>query len=172
LLEKENNQMKTFFKSGLIFAGLLGAICSFVHPYGPVKGLKSDRPLLDDAAINSAIAQVLERSCQNCHSERTEWPWYSYVAPVSWLVEKDVKNGRSHLDMSRWEAYTPDEQVEILTKLGVEVRNRRMPLPQYVRLHPDAKLSDEDVQQLYAWVHGERRRLKTLVASRSKVGSD
>src|ERR1700680_4284865 len=130
LLEMENNQMKTFIKSGLILAGLLGAVCSFVHPYGPVKSLKSDRPLLDGAAINPAIAQVLARSCKNCHSERTECPWYSYVPPVSWLIEKDVQNGRSHMNMSRWEAYTPDERVEILTKLGVEIRNHRMPLPQ------------------------------------------
>jgi hypothetical protein len=78
----ENNQMKIIIKSGLIVTGLVGVICSFVHPYGPVKSLKSDGPLLEGAALSPAIAQVLERSCQNCHSERTVWPWYSYVAPL------------------------------------------------------------------------------------------
>jgi hypothetical protein len=164
--------MKIFIKSVPILAGLLGLMCSLVHPYGPVKSLKSAEPLLDGAAINPAIAQVLERSCQNCHSERTEWPWYSYIAPVSWLIEKDVQNGRNRMDMSRWKAYTPDEQVEMLTKLGVEVRNRRMPLPQYLHLHPDAKLSEKEVQELYTWVHGERRRLKILVDSMPKLPSD
>jgi hypothetical protein len=65
--------------------------------------------------------------------------------------------------MSRWESYTLDEQMEILAKLGVEVRNHRMPLPQYLRLHPDAKLTNEEVQQLYQWAHEERRRLRALV---------
>ncbi len=168
----ENAKVETLIKSGLIVAVLLGLMCSFIHPYGPVKSLKSDKPLLDGVAINPAVAQVLERSCQNCHSERTKWPWYSYIAPISWLIEKDVQDRRSHMNLSRWEAYTPDEQVEILTELGVEVRNRRMPLPQYLRLHPDAKPSDDDVQQLYSWAHRERRRLQTPVDPTPKIPTD
>jgi hypothetical protein len=74
--------------------------------------------------------------------------------------------------MSGWEAYSPDEQMEILAKLGVAIRNRRMPLPQYLRLHPDAKLTDEDVQQLYEWTHRERGRLKTIIDPVSKATTD
>jgi hypothetical protein len=164
--------VKNFIKAGVIVTGLLGLTGSFLHPYGPVKSLKSDEPLLEGAEINHAVVQVLERSCQNCHSERTEWPWYSYIAPLSWLIERDVQTGRSHVNMSRWNAYTPDEQMEILAKLGVEARNHRMPLPQYLRLHPDAKLTNEDVQQLYHWTHVERRRLRTLIDPVPKFPTD
>ena len=76
------------------------------------------------------------------------------------------------MNMSRWQAYTVDERMEMLAKLGVEVRNHQMPLPQYLRLHPDAKLTNEDVQQLYQWAHAERRRLKTLADPVRKFPTD
>jgi hypothetical protein len=79
--------------SVIVFASVL------VHPFGPVKAAKSAHPLLAGTDIDPAIFRVLERSCQNCHSEKTEWPWYSYIAPMSWLVEGDVSQARSHVNL-------------------------------------------------------------------------
>lgn len=76
------------------------------------------------------------------------------------------------MNLSRWDTYTADQQAELLTKLGVEVRNRRMPLPKYLRLHPDARLSDAAAEQLYVWAHSERRRLRIGVDSKSKAPTD
>lgn len=94
------------------------------------------------------------------------------MAPLSWLIENDVQNGRSHMNLSRWDDYTAKQQVEILTKLGVVVRNRRMPLPQYVRLHPEARMSDDDVRQLNLWAQSERRRLRSRIDSMPKIPTD
>ena len=158
--------MKKILGAGLSAICLLSLAGSFVHPYGPVKHQSSNEPLLSGATNAIAIREVMARSCGNCHSERTEWPWYSYVAPLSWLVEKDVVTGRSHMNLSRWSSYPLEQQIELLTQLGVEVRNRRMPLPNYLRIHPDARLSDDEVNQLYLWSRNERRRLRNLAASR------
>jgi hypothetical protein len=106
------------------------------------------------------IARLVERACQNCHSERTEWPWYSYLAPMSWMIEKDVSTARIHMNLSRWQDYSPEQRIDLLTRMGVEVRNRKMPLPKYLKMHSEARLSAEDVQQLYSWAHSERKRLK------------
>ena len=62
--------------------------------------------------------------------------------------------------------------MEILARLGVEVRNRRMPLPHYLQLHPEARLSDTEVEQLYSWAHAERRRLKIAAGSQSGTPID
>ena len=163
--------LKTALRLSFAAVGLLGLACSFVHPSGPVKGQRSTAPLLSGADTDPSVTRVIERSCRNCHSERTEWPWYSYVAPLSWLIENDVHRGRSQLNLSQWDTYTVDQQAELLTKLGVEVRNRRMPLPKYLQLHPSARLSDREVEQLYAWAHRERRRLRTAAES-SKTSTD
>jgi hypothetical protein len=155
--------MKTVLRLVLVSISFLGLASALIHPFGGIRSQRSTGPLLAGAETNPAIAGIIERACQNCHSERTEWPWYSYVAPLSWMIENDVHRGRGHMNLSRWDAYTVDQQVEILTRLGVEVRNRRMPLPKYLQLHPEARLSDADIEQLYAWAHSERQRLRSAI---------
>jgi hypothetical protein len=86
-----------------------------VHPSGPVKAAKSAQPLLAGADIDPVVFQVFERSCRNCDSEKTEWPWYSYIAPVSWLVESDVSQARSHMNLSHWDGYTVEQKQEIVS---------------------------------------------------------
>jgi cytochrome c len=133
----------------------------FVHPFGNVRTSSTDKPVMKAAYIEQPVLDVMQRSCQNCHSERTEWPWYSRFAPISWGIEKDVHDGRSHWDMSRWDQYSSEERQDILSQMAPMVRNRKMPLPKYLLLHPEAKLSDADVELLYQWSRGERKRIKS-----------
>jgi hypothetical protein len=76
-----------------------------VHPFGAIKTQRSNKPLLLDSTFDPQVVTTLEKSCQNCHSEKTEWPWYSYVAPISWMIENDVQHGRSHMNLSCWNGY-------------------------------------------------------------------
>ena len=80
---------------------------------------------------------VAVRSCYDCHSNETRWPWYSRVAPVSWLVAKDVREGREHLNFSTWEQ--PNEGAAEILEV---VEDGEMPLRKYTLLHPDARLRD------------------------------
>jgi hypothetical protein len=153
-------------------ATALVAFCSIlVHPFGAMKAQRSDKPLLLDATFDAQVVRILERSCQNCHSERTEWPLYSYVAPMSWIIESDVQRGRSHMNLSRWNGYPPDRQQEILSEMSSLVRNRVMPLPRYLLLHPEAKLSDAEVTYLYQWARSERERLMANGAGANAASS-
>jgi hypothetical protein len=102
----------------------------------------------------------MERSCQNCHSEKTDWPWYSYVAPVSWLVESDVHRARSHMNLSGWDQYSLEGKQDHLAELAAAVRSRQMPPPRYTLMHRNAKLSQLELERIYQWARGERRRLK------------
>jgi hypothetical protein len=147
---------------------LLG-LASVVHPFGALKARSSNTPLLASAPLDPSVVRIIERSCQNCHSERTDWPWYSYVAPMSWLIENDVRQARSHMNLSHWEGYTLDKQQEILTELSAMVRSRQMPPGRYLKLHPSAKLSDAEIDQIYQWARGERRRLKSIARGLPKI---
>jgi len=148
---------------GVCLAGLASIL---VHPFGAVKKSVSGKPLLGGAVVDRAVIQIVERSCQNCHSERTDWPWYSYAAPMSWLIERDVQQGRSHMNLSHWDEYSIEKQQEILAELSAVVRNRQMPLPRYTRLHPEARLSDSEIDRIYRWARAERVRLKSITGSR------
>jgi hypothetical protein len=151
--------MKSSLKAGLAGVTLLSWACVFVHPFGAVSAAHSDAPIFAGTEMPSPVAAVIERSCQNCHSERTTWPWYSYMPPISWMIENDVYQARKHMNISRWEDYTTEQQVEILSRLGAEVRNHQMPIQRYLSLHPEARLSEADIHQLYEWSRRERHRL-------------
>ena len=89
--------LRTILVAGVIVLGLASVL---VHPSGAVKGSTSTNLLLAGAVVDSETVKIMERSCQNCHSEKTDWPWYRYVAPVSWLVESDVHKARGHMNLS------------------------------------------------------------------------
>jgi len=102
------------------------------------------------AKPNPAAAAVLQRACYDCHSNRTVWPWYSRVAPASWLVAGDVKEGRAHLNLSEWANYGSEMAAEKLRGICNEAKSGAMPLWQYRLIHPQARLSADDVNALCA----------------------
>ncbi len=105
------------------------------------------------------VLAILERSCSDCHSNSTRWPWYSYIAPVSWLVIDDVNEGRRHLYFSEWGTYPPKKAIRRLQDICEQVSEGEMPLKSYLLMHPEARLSDGDKQLLCSWAEQERPRI-------------
>ncbi|MFO1011754.1 MAG: heme-binding domain-containing protein [Planctomycetota bacterium] len=97
------------------------------------------------------VQAVLRRACYDCHSNETVWPWYSYVAPVSWLVTHDVEEGRRELNFSIWGEYSSTKRISKASSAIEEIEEGRMPLAPYLVLHSDAKLSPADVAVLKQW---------------------
>jgi hypothetical protein len=106
-----------------------------------------------DAHLTSdpAIADIFERSCKDCHTYRTVWPWYSSVAPVSWLVIHDVNEGRSKMNMSEWAGYDSAEARTLLSRMCREVSGDGMPIFAYKVIHRNAVLSDTDKKAICDW---------------------
>jgi hypothetical protein len=149
----------------LLLAWILASV--FVHPVSHEASDRASAPVLPGADISPAVAGVLTHACINCHSEKTQWPWYSLVAPVSWLVENDVKNAREHLNLSRWDDLQEVDQRMLLTAIATVTENHEMPPHRYVLLHPDAKLSADDAVRVIEWTRAERRRLRAASSNRS-----
>ena len=134
-----------------------------LHPSGQVKSsdpASGQSAILATADVPPEVRSILERSCLNCHSQKTAWPWYSYAPPMSWLIEKDVHQARSRMNFSKWDQYSLDERQQLLAEIAAMVTSKKMPLPRYTMLHPEARLSPADVQALYQWARTERRRVK------------
>ena len=132
-----------------------------IHPFGTVKR-DTGAPVLTSAAIDAENLARIQRSCASCHSDRVQWPWYGYVAPASWLVEKDVHEARGHLNFSHWPGYTAQERITLLSAIGAVLRTNAMPPRRYTALHGDAALSASEREALYEWTKKERRRLRAL----------
>jgi Haem-binding domain len=101
---------------------------------------------------NSEPAQVLVRACGNCHSNHTDWPWYSHVAPVSWWLARHVREGREKLDFSQWETYSTWQKRNKLESMCGLISTGRMPPRMYTAMHPEAKLTEENKKAVCAWV--------------------
>jgi len=137
-------------------AGFVALTLPFTHPFGNVKEQRSPASLPGDAKV----VALLERACQNCHSEKTQWPAYSYFPVASWAIEKDVAEGRAHLNFSHWNDNSAEDKRYLLARIGAMVRNRQMPLPRYVMLHTEARFTDAEIQIIYDWTKTERRALR------------
>lgn len=116
-------------------------------------------PLLSGAKIDPRVRWALERSCRDCHSDATRYPWYSYVPPVSWLIASDIRGGRKHLNFSRWSEYSFVRQERALSEIANQVKDGEMPLFSYLLIHRDARLSEADAEAIFQWTQAERIRL-------------
>jgi hypothetical protein len=113
----------------------------------PVWLAQTNPPVLAEPNWDSPETRALaQRACFDCHSNETVWPWYSKVAPVSWLITKDTLDGRRHLNFSEWGRGRPVELDEVEEVL----REGQMPLPVYLPLHPEANLTEAEREQLIA----------------------
>ncbi len=115
---------------------------------------KTNPPITQDVAAPAQVEAILRRSCYDCHSNQTRWPWYAHVAPVSWLVIRDVEHGRKHINFSTWDKYADDPETVIrkLRNIDKVMHNGSMPLWYYLRAHSEAHLNDADRQAIEDWV--------------------
>ena len=117
----------------------------------------------DIAATNPPppeITALLHAACYDCHSYETKWPWYSHVAPVSWLVASDVNDGRERLNFSDWPRALPERAAKRLDRISEEIGYKDMPPAKYTVMHSAARLTENQRQQLIHWAEQEAEKLK------------
>jgi len=106
------------------------------------------------------VDALLARSCNDCHTSETRWPWYSQVAPASWLVARDVNEARRKLSLSDWGRYDARRAGRKLGEMCDEVKEGGMPITPYLLLHPVARLSEADKNTLCEWTKAEQGRIE------------
>ncbi len=148
----------------LLCLALLALGGAMVHPFGPVRQT-SPAPLFAGAEMDEASRALFERACANCHSERVQWPWYSHVAPVSWMIERDVDQARAQLNASRWPRYDPQARITALSAMAVVLRTGAMPPRRYAAVHPEAELTEGERGTLQRWAKAERARVRRLTGT-------
>lgn len=137
---------------------LVGALASLLlgrtHPLGNA-GLYTSRyapaEIMEHAPVPAEVRAILTAKCADCHSAETRAPLYGRFAPVSWLLEADIVEARSAMDLSMWERYTADEQERLRAEIASQAKARTMPPVQYRVIHRDANLTDADVAVLTQW---------------------
>ena len=138
----------------IIFAGL-----QFIRPAKTNPAIDQAQTIEAQTQVTPQVEAILDRSCNECHSNKSRWPWYSNVAPVSWFVIGHVNDARKAMNLSEWGKRDRDRQSKKLQQMCDEVTDGAMPLASYTPLHPGSKLSAGDVKTLCDWANGERQRM-------------
>jgi hypothetical protein len=111
------------------------------------------------------IAAMLHAACYDCHSYETKWPWYSHVAPVSWLIASDVNDGRHNMNLSDWPDNNPRRCAKRLEDMSEEIDYGEMPPKKYALIHAGARLTAAQRGQLTQWLDAAAARLKSAAAT-------
>jgi hypothetical protein len=142
-------------KVGLgIVAALLAA--QIVRPSRDAAPHDPAQDLTRVLAVPGAVKGALDRACYDCHSQRTRWPWYAQISPISWVVARDVAAAREELDFSRFGGLEPSERSAALEAIGDATATERMPLPSYALLHASARLTAAERAAIAAWTEQQR----------------
>ncbi len=112
---------------------------------------RSNPPVRGEINAPDSVLSIIRKSCYDCHSNETQWPWYGYVAPVSWLLAHDVHEGRGKLNFSTWSEFSDLKQSVLLLNIREQTSEGKMPLPGYSLLHRDAKLGAAALETLRRW---------------------
>ncbi|MCX7798559.1 MAG: heme-binding domain-containing protein [Melioribacter sp.] len=119
-----------------------------------IKVDRSNPRVTADINASSELKSILKNSCYDCHSNETKWPWYSYIAPISFLIVNDVNEGRKELNFSEWENYDSSRKLKLKNEIWEEVEKGRMPLRFYTFLHPNSNIDYMKKQVIKKWVKG------------------
>jgi Haem-binding domain len=129
----------------IVLSGLVCLVLGVAIQFIPVE--TTNPPVERDIPTSPAVKAVLRRACYDCHSNETGWPWYSQIAPISWLLARDVQEGRAELNFSTWNQYSTQQHVKKLQESWKEVSEWEMPPWYYLPAHREAQLS-ADCQRL------------------------
>jgi hypothetical protein len=125
------------------------AAAQLVRPERSSPAIDVSRTIQAHVAPTSGLPAILDRACRDCHSNATVWPWYTEIAPISWLMAYGVKKGRNAINFSEWAGYAPELQRAMLVASCQDVSAGKMPGP-YTLLHPETRLSPQDIETICA----------------------
>jgi heme-binding protein len=155
--------MRNLLKWASIAVVAILAASQFIRPAKTNPMIHEEKSIDAYVQVPRDVATVFDRACQDCHSNKTQWPWYSNTAPVSWFVIDHVNHGRKHLNFSDWNHIDrhgpPLGTAQQLEKICKEVSSGEMPLASYLLLHPEARITTKDARVICEWTRSEQERL-------------
>ena len=138
-------------QAAVVFVAVFAA-AQLVGPERENPATDVSRTIQAQVGTANGLVAVLDRACGDCHSNATVWPWYTHIAPASWLMAYGVKKGRKAVNFSEWATYSAEQQRLLLAVSCDDATSGKMPGP-YTLLHPETRLSARDIETICAATH-------------------
>jgi hypothetical protein len=152
--------LKKIIKIALIVIVVAFIIGQFIRPDFSNPPVVPSETLTASTEVPADVQAVLARSCNDCHSNETRYPWYSKVTPFNWFLADHIKDGRKEMNLSVWNTYTPKRKMKKLEEICEQVEQAEMPLPSYLWIHREAVMGDGDAALLCNWSKAESARIQ------------
>lgn len=151
--------MKKALKIVALVLFLAFVAIQFVRPNFANPAIVDGQTLEATAQVPDDVDKILVRSCADCHSNATVYPWYSKIQPAAWFLSGHIQDGRKEMNMSEWGSYDVRRKKRKLDTMCEQIQDRQMPLPSYLWIHWGAKMSDDDIKKVCDWTNAEAARL-------------
>ena len=143
--------MRLIIKVFVVIGIITFVIIQFFQPEKNI-GEITESHIFKQEQLPEIVQQTIKSSCLDCHSNNTRYPWYDRIAPVSWMVNKHIIQGKGELNFSEWGEFDAYDKIVALEDIRQEIEQKTMPLKAYVMIHREAKLSEEQVAAMLAWI--------------------
>ena len=144
----------------LVVLGILLVFIQFIRPQKNLSNSLSPHTINNGFAVPQQIQSILQRSCYDCHSNNTVYPWYAEIEPVGWWLNKHIQDGRRGLNYDEYTTYRLMKQYHRFKDVIDQIEKEKMPLPSYLLIHRYAKLSAEEKGLLIQWCTAMRDSMK------------
>lgn len=134
-------------------------VIQFIRPQGNVSAAVSANDITRAYPVPDDVQLILKKACNDCHSNNTEYPWYTNIQPVGWWLQHHVDEGKAELNFSEFAAYKPKRKAHKLEEVTEMVENGAMPLDSYTWMHHNAKLTDAEKHALVLWSNALRKKI-------------
>lgn len=152
--------MKKILKIVAVLLAVGFIVLQFIRPTFTNPPIIPGETLEDSTKVPAEVQMVLTRSCNDCHSNKTLYPWYSKISPFSWFLAGHIDEGRKHVNFSTWNTYDAKKKIHKLEEICEMVEGGHMPLPSYLWIHRDAALNSEQTKLICDWAAAEKKRLE------------
>lgn len=157
--------MKKIIRYVLLFLLFAFVVIQFINRPEKISEPVTDTDIILALNVDQEISAMLKSACYDCHSNQPRYPWYASVAPINWWISDHIEEGRGELNFSLWSTFSARKRDHKLEEVIELVEAREMPLPNYVPLHKEADLSDEQIAALVQWAKSVRADIANEPAS-------
>jgi Haem-binding domain len=154
--------MKRYFKIGLlILLGIFLVMQAFRPQKNIQKGVQANN-ITKLVPVPNDVQKILEKACNDCHTNNTKYPWYAEIMPVGWILNNHVVDGKKHINFDEYTTYKAKIAIHKLEEVAEQVEQNKMPMDNYISMHKEAKLSEAEKKRLIEWANRSKDSLKIV----------
>ncbi len=151
-----------YFRPFLILLAILFVLIQFFRPVRNNSKVNGEKTLKHLFYVPKNVSLILSKACYDCHSNKTNYPWYANVQPVGWYLDQHIFEGKKELNFDEFGYYSTKRQINKFKAIASQIEDNAMPLSSYSLIHPEAKLTQVEKEVIIKWANSMSNDIQSL----------